>query len=137
MPLYIHMGDRPDKLHSAFCRSATKSIININQFHQLSNLHKNNMKSWKFCIQFIFYFSFHSNLLSCMNGKDKQQVYGCIRVHLVYGNSFSGNFHEMMSAQSDCKINHEKISSLSPWHSMEKPVGRAKLLTLYIVDFNK
>ena len=47
-----------------------------------------------------FCFSFHSNLLSCMNGKDKQQVYGCIRVHLVYGNSFSGNFHEMMSAQS-------------------------------------
>ena len=76
-----------------------------------------------------------------MNGKDKQQVYGCIRVHLVYGNSFYGNFHEMMSAQSDCKINHEKISSISSWHSMEKPVGRANLpnliLTLYTVDFNK
>ena len=42
------------------------------------------------------------------------------------------------------KINHEKISSLLLWHSIEKHVGRANLpnlianlLTLYIVDFNK
>ena len=42
------------------------------------------------------------------------------------------------------KIDHEKISSLLLWHSIEKQVGRANLpnlianlLTLYIVDFNK
>ena len=38
-------------------------------------------------------FNFMLDLLSHMNDKEKQQVYGCIRVHLVYGNSFSGNFH--------------------------------------------
>ena len=35
----------------------------------------------------------HGNLPSCMNAKDIQQVwlYGCNKVHLVYGNMISGN----------------------------------------------
>ena len=65
-----------------------------------------------------------ANLLSCMNDKHKQQVCNDISAsgaHLVYGNSFSGNFHEMIDS---CMIvnlpMHEKISSILHWQPKEQ-----------------
>ena len=56
---------------------------------------------WHSCNQSEIVLNFMPKFQSRLNGIDKQQLYRCIRVHLMHGNSFFGNNYFVFTQTSN------------------------------------